>query len=871
MSKLTPMMQQYMSIKEDYQDYILFFRLGDFYEMFFDDAVIASKVLDITLTARGCGLEEKAPLAGVPYHAAEGYLAKLVAAGLKVAICEQIEDPKLAKGIVQRAVTRIVTPGTITDPNMLNDKVNNYLLALFVNETGYGIAYSDISTSEFKTTYFPSKEGLQPLLNEIQKVNPKEILISNQQELEEGIQTFFKQQNYLMTSYQHVHFKYAQAEQVIKRLFNVYAIESLGLSESEHMTIASGALLNYIEETQKCNLSHFNHIEIYQHNHYMVLDKFTRRNLELSETMRGNEKKGSLLWVLDKTATAMGARNLRKWIEAPLLSKKEIENRLSVVRYFYNNIAARQDMHEYLSRIYDLERLSSKLVYGTVNARDMLALKQSLQFLPQIIEILKKSDNLMLQKMINRFDDLSDLYDLLDRAIYEEPPITIREGNLIKTSYNESLAELRDIIHNGKHWIVKLEQAEREKTGINSLKIRFNKVFGYYIEVTRKNADLVPDNYIRKQTLANAERFIYPELKEIETKILNAGEEINNLEYDLFNEVKDHILNHILRIKNTAQVIAEIDSLLSFALVSYSNDYVEPTIEENGEIAITNGRHPVVEHIQEGEIFVPNDTLINQEDPRFYIITGPNMAGKSTYLRQVALITLMAQIGCFVPASEATISIVDRIFTRVGASDDLSQGQSTFMVEMNELSNILHNATRNSLIILDEIGRGTSTYDGLSIAWSVVEYLSQTEDIAAKTMFATHYHELTELEGRFEGVKNYCISVRESGDDIIFLRKIIRGGADRSYGIEVAKLAGIPEKVISRAKNILKELEVHDINNNINSIQASMEMPMLKEVIKPHPLVESLKAIDVMHMSPIEAMNILNELVEKAKKEAYEG
>ncbi|MCH4888874.1 DNA mismatch repair protein MutS [Acidaminobacter sp. JC074] len=866
MAKLTPMMQQYMEIKKEYQDYILFFRLGDFYEMFFDDAVTASKVLDITLTARGCGLEEKAPLAGVPYHAAEGYLSKLVSAGHKVAICEQIEDPKQAKGIVKRAVTRIVTPGTVTDPNMLKDSVNNYVLTVYQNDRHFGIAYSDISTSEFKTTFFKNLTNLENLYNEILKINPKEVVISESMRYDEELMAFFIDNHYLMTYLNPIHFKFSEAEQTIKRLFKVYSTESLGLTESDDSVIACGALLSYIEETQKVDLVHFNHIEIYKHDAYMVLDKFTRRNLELSETMRAHEKRGSLLWVLDKTATAMGARNLRKWIEAPLLSKTEINKRLSAVEYFYENISMRQDINEYLSRIYDLERISSKLVYGTVNARDMLSLKQSLMYLPNIKRMLMSAENEHLNHIISELDDLTDIYKLLDDAIHEDPPITIREGKIIKTAYNEELSELRDILTNGKDWIVKLEQAEREKTGINSLKIKFNKVFGYFIEVTKKNVDLVPENYIRKQTLANAERYIYPELKDIETKILNAEEKINVLEYDLFIDVKNRILDQILRIKKSAQVIAEIDTLLSFAIVSYNNDYTKPEISTDGEIMIENGRHPVVEQLGTEELFVPNDTIINQTDNRFYIITGPNMAGKSTYLRQVALITLMAQIGCFIPASSGKVAIVDRIFTRVGASDDLSQGQSTFMVEMNELSNILHNATEHSLIILDEIGRGTSTYDGLSIAWSVVEFLSQNEEIGAKTLFATHYHELTELEGRFPGVKNYCISVKESGDDITFLRKIIRGGANRSYGIQVAKLAGIPDPVIARAKEILKQLEEHDINNNISSIHSSMDVKT-QVVMKEHEVVNILKDMDVMKVTPLEAMNILYDLVERAKKD----
>ncbi len=865
MAKLTPMMKQYMEIKEEYQDYILFFRLGDFYEMFFDDAVVASKVLDITLTARGCGLEEKAPLAGIPYHAAEGYLAKLVSKGYKVAICEQVEDPKTAKGIVKRAVTRIVTPGTVTDPNMLNDSINNYVLCIFEDEDRFGLAYSDITTSEFKVTYFDNDSNLASVINEILKISPTEIIIDENHKHSEELMTFFINHSFLLTTYNSIHFKYNNAEATIKRLFQVFSIESLGLSENKEAAVVSGALLSYIEETQKVTLSHYDHIDIYLHDSFMILDKFTRRNLELSETMRANEKKGSLLWVLDKTSTAMGARNLRKWIEEPLLSKTEIEKRLSTVEYFYDNISIRQDLHEYLSRIYDLERLSSKMVYGTVNARDMLALKQSIMYLPNIKELLSNSDNKNLNSIIESLDTLEDISKLLHDSINEDPPIALKDGNLIKTEYNEELAELRDILLNGKNWILKLEQEEREKTGITSLKIRFNRVFGYYIEVTKRNLHLVPEHYIRKQTLANAERYIYPELKEIETKILNAEEKISSLEYELFTKVKEQVLEHILRIKSAANILSQIDTLLSFALVSYNNDYVRPEIVNDGEILIDNGRHPVVEHISKEELFVPNDTVLNKEDNRFYIITGPNMAGKSTYLRQVALITLMGQIGCFVPAEKCRISIVDRIFTRVGASDDLSQGQSTFMVEMNELSNILHNATSNSLIILDEIGRGTSTYDGLSIAWSVVEFLSGENGIKAKTMFATHYHELTELEDKFPGVKNYCISVKEVGDDIIFLRKILRGGANKSYGIQVAKLAGIPEAVITRAKEILSDLEEHDINNNIISITDKKPVQKTITVAKPDEVIDALKEIDILKMSPIEAMNILYELVDKVK------
>ncbi len=842
MKKLTPMMMQYQEIKNEYKDYILFFRLGDFYEMFFDDAITASKVLDITLTGRNCGLEEKAPLCGVPYHSAEGYIKKLVDNNFKVAICEQVEDPKEAKGIVKREVTRIVTPGLLTDPSMMDENNNNYILSIYMEDDIYAIAFSDISTAEFKTTYFTDYSSF---MNEVQKIDPKEVLISEDTEFD----------NYLVTKLSKAFFNKDFAVKALKRGFNVFSVDALGLINDPSI-IASGVLINYIEDTQKVSLKHFNKIENYNYNDYMIIDKFTRRNLELIETMRTKEKKGSLLGVLDKTLTSMGARMLKSWVLKPLINEEMINERLDIVEFFYKNALIRNELKEFLKPIYDLERIASKMVYGSVNARDLISLKTSLYYLPDIYSLLQTSNSESIQKLISDFDNLEDIYALIDQSIIEEPAFSIREGNIIKEEYNKDLYELRDLIHNSKSWIINLEKEQKELTGINTLKIGFNKVFGYYIEVSKKQSVNVPDSYIRKQTLANAERYIYPELKEMEVKLLNAEERINKLEYELFIEIKDQILDEIIRIKHMAKIIATLDSLLSMAVSAYENNYIRPRILNTGDIIIKEGRHPVVESISE-DLFVPNDTVLNNTSDRFYIITGPNMAGKSTYLRQVALISLMAQIGSFVPCTSGDISIVDRIFTRVGASDDLSQGQSTFMVEMNELSNILNNATKDSLIILDEIGRGTSTYDGLSIAWSVVEYISQKH--GSKTMFATHYHELTELEDIFEGVKNYCISVEESKDNIIFLRKIKRGGADKSYGIEVAKLAGLPQEVIDRANVILKELEDSDINKDKKA----------KEVVKykDDEIKTYIKNLNVLNITPLEAMNILNELFERVNNE----
>lgn len=901
-SKLTPMMKQYFEIKDRYEGYILFYRLGDFYEMFFDDAIKASKALEITLTARNCGLEEKAPLCGVPYHAANTYLTKLIDKGFKVAICEQIEDPATSKGIVKRDVIRVITPGTVIDASMLSEDKNNYILSIYEGDHNFGLSYSDITTGELKSTLIKKEKNNFRLLDEISKISPTEI-ISNLQDVNILDKTLL-QEDIVLSAVPSSYYKLDNAENIIKRLLNVFSSDSLGFDNQYDMIIATGAILAYIEETQKVELSHITTVDIYSVDSYMILDKFTRRNLELVETMRSKEKKGSLLWVLDKTKTSMGTRELKRIIEEPLLNVNDINQRLNAVETIYNDLFLRDEIRALLSEVYDLERLSTKLVYGNVNARDLLALRSSLATLPIIINLLRDFDKGLLSSIKKQIDPLEDICDNISKSINEDPPISIKDGNIINDGYNVELDELRDAVRNGKTWIYEIEQREKEATGIRTLKIGFNKVFGYYIEVTRANSDMVPDSYIRKQTLANAERYITPELKEIEEKVLGAEDKIVALEYKLFCDIREDLLKNVSRLLSTAKQISLLDVICSFAEVSYNNNYVKPTVNDSKLINIEKGRHPVIEKISLEEKFVPNSTTLDDMSNKMYIITGPNMAGKSTYLRQVALITLMAQLGCFVPCEQAEIGIVDRIFTRVGASDDLSQGQSTFMVEMSELANILHNSTSNSLIILDEIGRGTSTYDGLSIAWAVVEYLSQDKTFCPKTMFATHYHELTELEGKFDAVKNYRISVEEVGDDIVFLRKIVRGSASQSYGIQVAKLAGIPEKVLNIAYSVLKKLEEHDINNNINNILSDSSIGDLessnktdvnimntnltypnrvleeKEVSEikntdsqisffeksPYDsVIEELKNINVLEMTPMDSMAKLFELVKKVK------
>ncbi|MCT4565183.1 MAG: DNA mismatch repair protein MutS [Maledivibacter sp.] len=881
MAKLTPMMRQYMDIKENYKEHILFFRLGDFYEMFFEDAKLASRELEIALTGRDCGLGEKAPMCGVPFHSADTYIARLVDKGYKVAICEQVEEASQAKGIVKREVVRIITPGTIIDPSMLNEDSNNYIMTFYEDEDGIGIAYGDITTGELKTTEFKDINRKNQVLDEIMKVNPREIVISENFEYQKDeIKKLENLNNIIFTPHYNRAFKIKNAEDMIKKHFNIFSVDSFGLQDRRHSIIVVGALLDYIYETQKVPLKHIDKINMYNHNNFMILDKFTRKNLELTETLRGKEKKGSLLWVIDKTCTSMGTRTLKKWIEEPLINIKKINDRLDSVELLHEDILLRDELRELLKDIYDLERLSSKIVYGTVNARDMMALKNSIRVIPVIKNKLEGKVKGELVNIFDEIDELRDVYSLIDAAIKEDPPLSIKEGNIIKSTFNEKLNELRSAITDGKKWLMDLEGREKENTGIKSLKVGFNKVFGYYIEVTKSNIKNVPDRYIRKQTLANCERYIMDELKEIEDKILGAEEKIVKLEYNIFGEVRNKVLGEINRIIATAKSISRLDVLLGFAQVSYTYRFNKPIVNNSKNVRLENARHPVVERVAGDEIFIPNDTVLDNDENRFYIITGPNMAGKSTYLRQVALNVLLAQIGCFVPADKAEIGVVDRIFTRVGASDDLFQGQSTFMVEMSELSNILNNATENSLIILDEIGRGTSTYDGLSIAWAVVEYVSNSEILGAKTLFATHYHELTELEGKLRGVKNYCISVKEVGDDVIFLRKIIRGGADRSYGIQVAKLAGLPDEVVVRAKKILWELERNDINHReevnqeiVKEVAMTVENPVKEDVgeqinffdIDKNEIIAELKGIDIINMSPIDAMNELYRLVQKVR------
>ncbi len=879
--KLTPMMQQYMKIKNQYKDHILFYRLGDFYEMFFDDAVLVSKELELTLTARHCGLEEKAPLCGVPYHSADTYLAKLIQKGYKVAICEQVEDPAMATGLVKREVVRILTPGTVIEPSMLSDKVCNYVMSVSLTDNGYGIAFSDITTGEVYATSLALHYSIDKIIDEILKHSPSEILIADNQALEydELVLNLQKLGSLEPTKISQHFYNADNATATIKRVFQLYDVNSLGIETAEILS-SVGSLLGYIQDTQKVELTHFKSVYIYNVNQYMILDSFTRRNLELTEAIRHKQKKGTLLWVLDKTMTAMGARRLRKWMNAPLLDKIKIESRHDAIEELYNDPVFLSDIRKALDAIYDLERLTAKIVYKNVNARDLIALKTSIENLPYIQGLLAEHSFGMLKQLYNNIDILDDVYELIDKAILDEPPTGLKEGNLFKSSYHEDIAIYRDAMDNGTNWIMKMQNTERERTGIKSLKIGFNKVFGYYIEVTRVNSELVPEYYERKQTLANTERYITPELKELENTVLGAKEKLIELEYQLFVELRNSLSQQIGRILTTAEVISKLDVLQSLAIVAQRYQYTRPIITEDRTLNIVAGRHPVVERISANELFMPNDTLLDDNENQFSIITGPNMSGKSTYLRQVALIVFLAQIGSFVPATSAQIGIVDRIFTRVGASDDLAQGQSTFMVEMSELANILRNATSKSLVILDEIGRGTSTYDGLSIAWAVVEYMTEDGGIGAKSMFATHYHELTELEGKFKGVKNFRIDVSESGDEIVFLHRILRGSANKSYGIQVAQLAGVPNIVVQKAKNILKKLENNDINRkNLSEITDAYredncidsgcmeDMNQYKNInADSRDFIDKLVELDIDDMSPRQCQDMLYELCKDAKE-----
>ena len=876
MAKMTPMMEQYLEIKNQYKDCILFYRLGDFYEMFFDDAIMVSKELELTLTGRNCGQEERAPMCGVPFHSCEPYINKLVENGHKVAICEQVEDPKLAKDLVKRDVIRIVTPGTNVNSRDGEESGNNYIMSVFCEGDRFGLAVCDLSTGEFRTTQVESRETL---MDEINRFEPSELLC-NDAFCICGIETDFIKDKIgtMLTPLASYYFEEEHCEQMIRRQYHLAGLAGVGLTDYPFGIIASGSLLQYLHETQKNALEHLREIIPYSTENYMVLDSATRRNLELTETLLEKKKKGSLLWVLDHTKTAMGGRRLRTMVEQPLIRKKDISNRLDAVEMLMENAMAREELREYMNSIYDLERLTMRISYRSANPRDLMAFKTSICYLPYIKDILEQFDSGILHKMGKDLDTLEDLYGILDVSIQEDPPITIREGGIIKEGYNEEVDHLKKAKTDGKTWLADLQEREKEATGIKNLRVRFNKVFGYYIEVTNSYKDLVPDHYIRRQTLANAERYVTEELSELAKTILTAEDKLYALEYELYVDIREKLAEQIERIQKTAAIISWVDALASLALTAEQNQYVRPVLNQKGQIDIKGGRHPVVERMMNGQLFVDNDTFLDHKKKRINIITGPNMAGKSTYMRQTALIVLLAQMGSFVPARSASIGIVDRIFTRVGASDDLASGQSTFMVEMNEVANILRHATKNSLIILDEIGRGTSTFDGLSIAWAVVEYIASSALAGAKTLFATHYHELTELEGSIPGVNNYCIAVQEKGDDIIFLRKIIPGSADRSYGIQVARLAGVPDDVINRAREIAADLEDSDIvlnadrigkikNKEPEPVQLSLfdTIGMVGQQPAESQVEKILKNTDLNNMTPIQAFNLLFELQGKCR------
>ena len=878
MAEMTPMMQKYLETKKEYPDCILFYRLGDFYEMFFEDALTASKELEITLTGKNCGLEERAPMCGVPFHAVENYLNKLVAKGYKVAICEQVEDPKMAKGLVKREVVRIVTPGTNLDTQALDETKNNYIMCIVYIADRYGISIADVTTGDYYVTELDTE---RKLLDEIHKFTPSEI-ICNEAFYMTGMdfEDLKHRLNIAIYSLDSWYFSDETAKGTLLSHFKVADLQGLGLEDYESGTVAAGALLKYLYETQKNNLANMTSLQLYSTGKYMIIDSSTRRNLELVETLREKQKRGSLLWGLDKTKTAMGARLLRNFVEQPLIEKAEIERRLDAIESLKENAMVREEIREYLNPIYDLERLIGRVTYQTANPRDLIAFKSSLQMLPFLKTLLDECQVSLLEEIQADLDPLEDVFALIEASIAEEPPISIRDGGILKEGYDEEIDKLRQAKTEGKGWLMELEAKERERTGIKNLRIKYNKVFGYYLEVTNSYRDMVPDDYIRKQTLTNAERYITADLKELEDIILGAEDKLVALEYEIFQDIRSKIAGEVLRIQKTAKAVAGIDVLSALALVAERGNYCRPSINEKGVIDIRNGRHPVVEKMINNDMFIANDTYLDNKKQRISIITGPNMAGKSTYMRQTALIVLMAQIGSFVPAESAKIGIVDRIFTRVGASDDLASGQSTFMVEMTEVANILRNATNNSLLVLDEIGRGTSTFDGLSIAWAVVEHISNPKLLGAKTLFATHYHELTELEGKLDNVNNYCIAVKEKGDDIVFLRKIVPGGADKSYGIQVAKIAGVPETVIARAKVIAEELSAHDIaeftgriavegtpakKNNKKLDEVDLTQMSLFDTVKDDDIIRELQELDLGNLTPIDALNKLYQLQNKIK------
>lgn len=867
MAEYSPMMQHYLDTKKDYKDSILFYRLGDFYEMFFDDAILASRELELTLTGKECGQEERAPMCGVPFHAAENYIARLIGKGYKVAICEQMEDPKQAKGIVKREVIRVVTPGTVIESNLLDEKKNNYIMSVYKSGIYFGIAVCDVSTGDFRATQIKETNNFSAALDEISRYSPAEIVVNNlmYDTTEEIAKIRERFQIYISKQEDN---KFSNNVEELTSKYNVVdeSENKIEINDKTLCICAINGLLTYILETQKTNLDHINKIILYNNTKYMCLDINARRNLELTEKLRDKSKKGTLLWVLDRTSTSMGGRRLRRWINDPLLDVEKINKRLNSVKELKDNPILRGDIADLLKKVYDIERLVGKISYGNANARDLISLKNSVKQLPELKKIMSNTESTLLKELYNELDILEDIYNIIDVAIVEEPPISVKEGGIIKKGYNEEIDKLKMATTDGKNWLIQLEANEREKTGIKGLKVGFNKVFGYYIEVTKSNISLVPDRYIRKQTLTNGERYVTEELKKLENELLGAEEKVINLEYNAFCEIRDIIEKQLKRIQRTADIVATLDVLNSFAIVAEDMNYCMPIVDNSGIIDIKGGRHPVIEKILPSGEFVDNDTYLDKEDNRFSIITGPNMAGKSTYMRQVALITLMAQCGSFVPATFARLGVVDKIFTRIGASDDLSMGQSTFMVEMMEVATILKEATQNSLVILDEIGRGTSTYDGLSIAWAVAEYMSDKEKCGAKTLFATHYHELIGLEQKIQGVKNYSIAVKEKGEDIIFLRKIVSGGTDESYGVHVAKLAGVPQTVTKRSNEILRTLERKSIlgskeqekeNKKIAEGQLDMYNYKLAEI------AHEIDKIDLNSLTPIDALNTLVKIKDK--------
>ena len=868
MAEYSPMMQHYLDTKNEYKDCILFYRLGDFYEMFFDDAITASRELELTLTGKECGQEERAPMCGIPFHAVDNYIAKLISKGYKVAICEQMEDPKFAKGMVKREVVRIVTPGTVIETNLLDEKKNNYIMSIYKNGIYYGISVCDLSTGDFRSTRIKETNNFSILVDEISRYSPAEIVVNeNMYNSQEEISKIKERFNVYITNLANEYFSEEYDQLILKyNILDKNNEKVENLLEKLFCVTSINGLLKYLYETQKNKLDHINTIHLYNVTQYMNLDINARRNLEITEKLRDKSKKGTLLWVLDKTSTSMGGRLLRRWLNDPLVDCKKINERLEAVKELKDNVILRGEIIELLKKVYDVERLAGKISYGSANARDLISLKNSAKQLPYIKKVISETKSKYLRSLYEELDTLDDVYKVIDDAIVEEPPLGVKEGGLIKLGYDEEIDRLKKATTEGKNWIIELEAREKEETGIKGLKVGFNKVFGYYLEVTKSNLSLVPDRYIRKQTLTNGERYVTEELKKLENEILGAEERSINLEYNAFWQVREKVEAQIQRIQKTAGIIAILDTLNSFATVAEDMNYVMPIVDNSGIIDIKDGRHPVIEKMLPSGSFVENDTYLDKDENRLSIITGPNMAGKSTYMRQVALISLMAQCGSFVPASYAHLGVVDKIFTRVGASDDLSMGQSTFMVEMMEVAAILNDATPNSLVVLDEIGRGTSTYDGLSIAWAVAEYISDKEKCGAKTLFATHYHELTELEEKLDGVKNYSVAVKEKGEDIIFLRKIVPGGTDESYGVHVAKLAGVPKAVTKRANEILRNLERKSIlsskkqekeNKNVTAGQLDLYNYKLAEI------AHELDKINLNELTPIDALNKLMDIKEK--------